>query len=277
MEIDKLFVVSDLDGTLIPESGVISQKNIDAIHRFLAAGGTFTAATGRSPSIAQPYLEQLSIRTPVIVNNGAAIYDPVKRKNLWWQELAVGFRDVVRNIMEAFPDVPVSAVDGHDVHYEVMLYESDCRGNKQPQYTIFIPCIVENLPETCCKIVFMAEDGQLDALEQFAAQISNDAFCFVRSGGTCFEMMAKGISKGSAFKRLAVLCDKQSEHTVAIGDYYNDVEMIGSASLGVTLENGCDAAKKAASLVVPSCENDGVAQLLTLLLCKDFDLDVLKK
>ena len=87
MEIKNVLVVSDLDGTLIPLSGKISRKNIEAVHCFLAAGGTFTAATGRSPSIAQPYFEQLSITTPVIVNNGAAIYDPVAKRNLWWKEL----------------------------------------------------------------------------------------------------------------------------------------------------------------------------------------------
>ena len=277
MEIHKLLVVSDLDGTLIPISGVISQNNIDAVHRFLEAGGTFTAATGRSPSIAQPYFEQLSIKTPVIVNNGAAIYDPVEQKNLWWQELPNTFREVVKHIMEAFSEVVVSAVDGQDTHYEVLLHENEHRMSEQMRYTTFVPCMADDLPDACCKIVFMAESEMLDQLEQFVKQLSDDSFCFVRSGGICFEMMAKGISKGAAFKRLVSLCGKQTEYTVAVGDYYNDVEMIENAALGVTLKSGCDAAKRAAKLVVSSCEDDGVAELITMLLCGNMRFDDPKK
>ena len=90
-------------------------------------------------------------------------------------------------------------------------------------------------------------------------------------------MMAKDISKGAAFKRLVSLRGKQTEYTVAVGDYYNDVEMIQNAALGVTLESGCDAAKRAAKLVVSSCEDDGVAELIAMLLCGNMSFNAPKK
>lgn len=266
MQIKNVLVVSDLDGTLIPLSGQISRQNIEAVHRFLKAGGTFTAATGRSPSIAQPYFEQLSITTPVIVNNGAAIYDPVAKKNLWWKELSPDFRAVVKTIMKRFPDVSVSAVDGQDVHYEVLLDKNESRMRGSMRYTNFVSLLIEELPKTCCKIVFMAEGEHLDMLELFVRQAAYENFHFVRSGGICFEMMAGGVSKGYPFERLVSLCGKQLCDTVAIGDYYNDVEMIEKAAFGVSLENACDAAKSAAQLIVSSCEQNGVAELLTMIM-----------
>ena len=42
-------IISDLDGTLIPRGGVISQENRQAIEAFVAEGGRFAIATGRTP------------------------------------------------------------------------------------------------------------------------------------------------------------------------------------------------------------------------------------
>ena len=72
---DDILLISDLDGTLIPRYEMISEENVRAINAFTAAGGAFSAATGRTPESALPYLEGITVNAPSIFFNGAMLKD----------------------------------------------------------------------------------------------------------------------------------------------------------------------------------------------------------
>lgn len=82
---------SDLDGTLIRD-GAVSAANRKAIDTFLAAGGSFSIATGRSEETARLYAETLPLTAPAILYNGAAVYD-YGREQLSAQSDAARFPD----------------------------------------------------------------------------------------------------------------------------------------------------------------------------------------
>ena len=71
-------IISDLDGTLIPRGGLISAENKAAIKSFVAEGGRFAIATGRTPEAAAGYVDGLPINAPSIFFNGAMLYDWVR-------------------------------------------------------------------------------------------------------------------------------------------------------------------------------------------------------
>ena len=49
------------------------------------------------------------------------------------------------------------------------------------------------------------------------------------------EMLPVGASKGDAIRKLCKLKTSQSTHTIAIGDYYNDAELLESGGFAVTV------------------------------------------
>lgn len=53
---------------------------------------------------------------------------------------------------------------------------------------------------------------------------------------------------------------------MAIGDSYNDMEMLRYAGVGVAMANSPEFVKSAADIVVPSNDEDGVAAALDMLL-----------
>ena len=61
-----------------------------------------------------------------------------------------------------------------------------------------------------------------------------------------FEILPKGVNKGSVLPKLTAHLGLDMKNTVAIGDYYNDIPMIRAARYGVAVANACDAAKAAA-------------------------------
>ena len=75
-------LITDLDGTLLPISKVLSEKDLNAIDRFRRGGGIFTIATGRIIQAAEQYFDTLRPDAPVILNNGGLIYDTKKREKV---------------------------------------------------------------------------------------------------------------------------------------------------------------------------------------------------
>ena len=80
-----VLLATDYDDTLYDSKGTISPENRAAIDRFLAEGGLFSISTGRSyiNFVIQMEREKLPVNAPVILSNGASIYDFAKEESLW--------------------------------------------------------------------------------------------------------------------------------------------------------------------------------------------------
>ena len=69
----------DVDDTLM-SNGVIPKRNIEQIENFVAAGGHFSLATGRTVAAVSPVLTQFKRISPCVLANGCMIYDFEKQK-----------------------------------------------------------------------------------------------------------------------------------------------------------------------------------------------------
>ena len=67
-------------------------------------------------------------------------------------------------------------------------------------------------------------------------------------------------------EELAKTYGKSLKNTIAVGDYYNDAEMLCRAGIGVAMGNAPEAVKSAADRVTGRCEDNGVAELIDWLM-----------
>ena len=58
---------------------------------------------------------------------------------------------------------------------------------------------------------------------------------------------------------------------VAFGDSINDIYMIHTAGVGVAVENARDELKEVADYICPSNDNDGVAEVIEMIMDGSFD------
>lgn len=65
-----LLFVSDMDGTLITDRFEMPRRNIDAVRAFMAGGGRFAFATGRTRLSAGAFLDRVEVNAPCILDNG---------------------------------------------------------------------------------------------------------------------------------------------------------------------------------------------------------------
>ena len=76
------------------------------------------------------------------------------------------------------------------------------------------------------------------------------------------EIMPLPWSKGTAVKELAEHWGLDASQVMTFGDWDNDLSMIEYAGWGVAMRNGSERMKKAARLIAPSNDEDGVAQVI---------------
>jgi hydroxymethylpyrimidine pyrophosphatase-like HAD family hydrolase len=109
------------------------------------------------------------------------------------------------------------------------------------------------------KFLFVAKDGEANAIEReltarFGAQIA-----IVRSHALFVEGNPLGVDKGDALRRLSAYLGVPQAQVMAIGDQGNDLPMLEWAGLGVAVANGSAAARSAADWIAPSVAEDGAA------------------
>ena len=71
----RLFL-ADVDGTLVTQEKVLTQRAIDAVHALHAAGVLFAVTSGRPPRGMSMLIEPLELSTPIAAFNGGLIVEP---------------------------------------------------------------------------------------------------------------------------------------------------------------------------------------------------------
>lgn len=102
--------------------------------------------------------------------------------------------------------------------------------------------------------------------KKYLLSIENPQVNFMSSSISSFEMLDEGVHKGVGVKKIAELYGIQHKHTAAIGDYFNDYEMLKSVYLSAC----CGQAPKAIHDIVKfeacHCNNGAVADLLNYIM-----------
>ena len=106
-----VLLATDYDDTLYDSTGAISQENRQAIARFVAEGGRFCISTGRSyiNFAIQMERERLPVNAPVILSNGASIYDFARQESLWLKFLPQQAPLHLAQVCAAFPQAGFEA------------------------------------------------------------------------------------------------------------------------------------------------------------------------
>ena len=84
----------------------------------------------------------------------------------------------------------------------------------------------------------------------------------MHSTDTMIDIIHKVCEKLNSVNRLLEKINISWQDVSSIGDGSSDAPVLEASGLGVTLENGCEACKKVANKIVPSCYEDGCIEWL---------------
>lgn len=257
----KICIITDLDGTFLPKSKIPLERDLAAVREFEKAGGLFTIATGRTIQAAGRYPRMLGLKTPMIMFNGAGIYDVQTESLLFAHPLPDSAKEMTAKILRDNPHAGVEVLCAEDtwvVNNTEWEQEHVQVCGITPQYGT-----IEEVQGTWLKVLFAMDSKDIPAFIDYIDRQHFQGVDFCRSEKRFYEMLPAGVSKGSGLNAFRMLPGMRHYTFVAVGDFDNDVEMLKAADFGVCPQNGSEAAKAAADLVLTrTCEEGAMEELI---------------
>lgn len=263
LSIKDILLVSDIDGTIYRDDVGIPQRNIDAIKRYIGKGGNFTVATGRSPQALLHILESVPVSAPAIIFNGGALYDPKTDRFIERHSLPKEVKGLVKNLLEKIPHLGCEFLVGPRVYVPRMNKEILAHIRKDSLKYVCLP--IDSIPDGASKIFFSTDVETMQKIREHIEQSGVSGVYAVQTEKTYFEIMPEGVNKALGLKALREYLNIDNENVYAIGDFYNDVEMLAAAGIGVCVENAPKEVKKFAKIVVCDCKNGAVADIIEII------------
>jgi len=259
-------LVSDFDGTLIDHQLKISNENVEAISSFIAQGGRFLGATGRTELNVRPYTDGIPMSSPWILYNGAAIFDWQSNSFLYKAPLDRALTEsFVSKVMARFPTINVQVFSGGPFCQVNPAALPDRQVVLEDQRFECKP--MDEITEDWLKVLFCAEDP--DTIDVIEAMLDDDPLRLqvhkMHSAARYFELTAPGANKGSALVRLRQLLVPAPLTVVAIGDYFNDIEMLQQADISAAPESALPEVKKDVDIITSSHAESAIADLVLKL------------
>ncbi|MCL2312075.1 MAG: HAD family hydrolase [Firmicutes bacterium] len=265
-----ILYVSDLDGTLLNNNGVLSENSISTLKKFVNLGFSFSIATGKSYETTKAILESLKIKIPVITYDGVCIYDENR------DMVVCNFLDekilsdiLKKTYIDATSFLVYSLTDGKEkifwnknkknnyVNYYLKSRNNDPRleevedVNKFFQGNILFISFLDNYKN----IVNLKE--KLEKIGISNSWINKDSY---KKDMYWLKIKSLKATKGNAIKELLKILNKK--WTISIGNGSNDIDMLESSDVAICVANATAGLKKYSDYEIMQNDKDGVAEFL---------------
>ncbi len=238
----------DLDGTLLNSRSEISPANRDALAAARTRGIEVVIVTGRRFYSARRVLAALPFPVTLIASNGA-VMGSTDGEIFYRDFLPRRVALQVLETAEAYRPFTVAIFDRPGRGQVVMQEGAAPDGplnwylTNNPDHLLQVPDLPAAVQEDPIQIMFGGPPGRLEPLEPIlraspvARQIHLTWTKYLTRNLSIFDVMRAGCSKGKALGLLAEQREVAREAIMAIGDNFNDREMLEFAGWPVVMGN----------------------------------------
>jgi Cof subfamily protein (haloacid dehalogenase superfamily) len=251
----------DLDDTLLGDNLEISPANCLAIRRAVEHGVLVTLATGRMFHSSVPYARQLQIDLPLITYHGALIRTAGGEETLYHRPVPLHLAKAV---------VEVAAERNYHVNAYIndelfVAEENEYSRSYQRLAGVRVTAVGDLaafLETEPTKLTVIDREGRLDELARRLSDRFGHDLSITISRPQFLEITDYRATKGQAVRMLAERHRIPREQVAAIGDSYNDLDMLVYAGFGVAVANAREEVKAVADVITSSNVEDGVARFI---------------
>ena len=257
-------IALDMDGTLCNDDKVIPQENLDAIRELQEQGKTVVVATGRPESGIMPFIEALQLEKfggYVMSYNGCRIYDVKNKKTVFNKLFDRKYISKVLDIVNKSSITVTSPIDDrivagsalNDYSYaeaEIVKLPFHFRDDFLSWDLEMNKLLLIDRPEVIAEYYPILRDKFEPELHVF---LSEPIF---------MEITPSGINKGNGLRELEKITGIRIKNMIAMGDSFNDIEMLETAGLGVAMANCKKGVEVYADKVTVTNNECGVAKII---------------
>lgn len=258
-------IALDVDGTLITDDHELTEENRTAVRELHEQGVTVVLCTGRGPISALPVYEQLGTGGFMITHNGATVVEVAERKVL--SDFRIEFADL-KPLVDYCRErrIHYDLCTPFDLFVEHLTEEERAMYEKYAQVPTVIRDVAD-VDEPKVKFTLFGTEEQMDTVEREWDSIGCP-LRRIRSGLYFIDIINPQATKGNALKAVSEKLGFAREEVAAIGNYYNDVEMLEWAGLGIAMANSPEEVIRRADTVTGTNNESGVAQAIRKHLLK---------
>lgn len=267
-------LVLDVDGTLLTSQAQIAPRTRAALDRAREAGVAITLATGRRLATVRPQLAELDITLPVILQSGAQIVDPTSGEVLYCNPLP---RDEVATAVRLTVAAGLQPIlyENSALAQHLLTGPAAHDSPAMRRYAMARPDLVRRLSyDELAQLEDSLELAIIDDLQKVKPLAGRLSLAHGRTlisysaalDSYFLEVFHVTCSKGEALRHLTGHLGLAMSEVVAVGDNYNDREMLEVAGLGVAVANAEPEILAIADRVTGSNDEDGIATLVDALL-----------
>ena len=247
-------MLSDLDETLLINHHV-PDFNIEAIKKSRYKGLKFIPATGRAYNMIPEILKEIGTYDQAgeysICFNGGLIVENRNNRILNFKGLSFEQTKIIFEKAKNYDVCVLIFTMDMCYIYNANTEEIERKRAQKAPFTIMDTYNIEHLKnEQIAKIIYQKNDmSYLKMIEQNLNNIIKNKVAISYSSNRYLEFNALGINKGYGLKWLANYLGIDIKETIAIGDNYNDIEMIKTAGLGICVTSANNDIKAVAQYV----------------------------
>jgi Cof subfamily protein (haloacid dehalogenase superfamily) len=251
-------MLADVDGTLVTQDKLLTDRAIDAVRRLNDAGILFAVTSGRPPRGMSMLIEPLALTTSISAFNGGMIVDD--------QMHTIEQRAVPTDVVG--PVIELMASFGLDV----WVYQGAdwlLQNDKGPHvdretWTVkFPPKVVssyEGVGDGVSKITGVSDDrAKLDQATEAARAKFGQQVSAAQSQPYYLDVTNPEANKGDVVRFLASKYELSTEEIATIGDMPNDILMFAHSGMSIAMGNASPEVQRAARFVTTSNEDEGFA------------------
>jgi Cof subfamily protein (haloacid dehalogenase superfamily) len=247
----------DLDGTTLDSRGEITKANRVAIRAAEVAGVLVTIATGRRFRDAQPVGIDLELNAPLVTHNGALLKyaDSLETVSYSLLSTEISF-EIINKGKQLGGDALVSTdplgdgtllydrVSEHNTPLQKYIgWSKALHGDGDNASVAHVKALEDIVHEH--DVVHISFSGSCAAMTIFESSLRDEfggavtilATIYPQLDFTLIDILPPEASKGHGVAKLAEINSLGPEHIMAIGDNFNDIEMLEYAGTAVVMGN----------------------------------------
>ena len=267
-------IALDIDGTLADPSGKITARTKETVHRVAQTGATIVVATGRRFITAKPRVLQLEFPDVLLAAHNGAILKRLNGELLHHQLLPSVLAKKVVQIAKELGLRPVvfeGTQDSANLFVEDYGNQLDDweRGylRENQAHLNWVDNLATDLPGDVIEVISVVPAEKAHEIAAvFHLRLNGQVkpiLVIINNGKHAFLGLSHAaVGKDLPLRYLAEQMGIHPSEILAIGDNYNDLDMLRFAGTAVVMENADEALKQQGFYVTASNDEDGVAAAL---------------
>ncbi|WP_295746818.1 HAD family hydrolase [uncultured Limosilactobacillus sp.] len=253
------WIFSDIDGTILPYYRPFSGRTVTTLSHCPVP---LSLVSGRMPVQMRPMIDQLRLDGIHCANNGAVIFEMTKGKIKVLKTFPIKVPTVLKVMTELTTDFPRLHYCWYELnHWYVNGMDPDIE--EEAEYTGIPPLLKQRSSisdEVLAMLVIVPDATQFTRVSTALRRLALPDIRFYATGGGYLEITSSAAGKAAVVNYVRQRYSLSKSELAAFGDGGNDLAMLNAVGWPLAVDNAAEEVKAVARRIVPSAENDGVAQ-----------------